>query len=105
GILFARHNNIIENNFISNVCLLKSDMGGIYTSWYNRKTPTGPEGSIIRNNIVMNVVGEKNGYTSKRNMGEGIYIDEGAKGVLVENNTIINCSNSGIKLHKTEDIK
>jgi parallel beta-helix repeat protein len=104
GILFARPENIIEYNFIKNVCLLKSDMGGIYTSWYKKLAPTGPEGSIIRNNIILNVVGEKNGFTSKRNMGEGIYIDEGAVGVLIENNTIAHCTNSGIKLHKTENI-
>ncbi|HZH70871.1 MAG TPA: right-handed parallel beta-helix repeat-containing protein [Mariniphaga sp.] len=104
GILFARQKNIIEYNFIKDVCLLKGDMGGIYTSWYKRRASSGPDGSIIRNNIILNVVGEKYGYTSKRHMGEGIYIDESATGVLIENNTIAFCSNSGIKLHQTEDV-
>lgn len=103
GILFSKPNNIIEYNFIKSVCLLKSDMGGIYTSWYNRAAPQGPEGSIIRNNIILNVKGEKYGYTSQRHMGEGIYIDESVVGVTVENNTIAYCTNSGIKLHKTEN--
>ncbi len=103
GILFARPNNIIEYNFVKDACLLKSDNGGIYTSWYNRTTPVGPEGSIVRNNIVLNVLGEKYGYISTRNIGEGIYIDESAKGVTVENNTIAHCTNAGIKLHKNEN--
>lgn len=105
GILFARQKNIIEFNFIKDVCLLKGDMGGIYTSWYKRRASSGPDGSIIRNNIILNVVGEKYGYTSKRHMGEGIYIDESASGVLIENNTIAHCTNSGIKLHRTENIE
>lgn len=104
GILFARKHNLIEYNFIKDVCLLKGDMGGIYTSWYKKAASSGPEGSIIRNNIILNVVGEKYGYTSKRHMGEGIYIDESASGVLIENNTIGYCSNSGIKLHRTENV-
>ncbi len=104
GILFARPENKIECNFIKDVGLLKSDMGGIYTSWYKKSASQGPEGSTIRNNIILNVVGEKYGYTSTRNMGEGIYIDESATGVIIENNTIAHCSNSGIKLHKTENI-
>ena len=105
GILFARPGNIIEYNYIKDVCLLKGDMGAIYTSWYKRSASSGPEGSIIRNNIIINVVGEKYGYTSKRHMGEGIYIDESAIGVLIENNTIAYCTNSGIKLHRTENVK
>ncbi len=103
GILFAKPDNIIEYNFIDGACLLKGDMGGIYTSWYNRVAPTGPEGSIVRNNIILNVVGEKYGYTSLRDFGEGIYIDESARGVIVENNTIAHCKNAGIYLHRTEN--
>ncbi len=103
GILFANPKNIIEYNFIDGACLLKGDMGGIYTSWYNRVSPAGPEGSIVRNNIVLNVVGEKYGYTSLRDFGEGIYIDESARGVTVENNTIAHCKNSGIYLHQNEN--
>ncbi len=103
GILFAKPNNIIEYNFIKNVCLLKGDNGGIYTSWYNRSEPAGPEGSIIRNNIILNVVGEKYGYTSGRDFGEGIYIDRSARGVTIENNTIAHCTNSGIYIHQVEN--
>src|SRR5690554_3267128 len=103
GILFGRQKNIIEYNFVKDVCLLKSDMGGIYTSWYNRNVPIGPDGSIIRYNIILNVKGEKHGYTSTRHLGEGIYVDESAKGVTVEHNTIGHVTNSGIKLHKNEN--
>ncbi len=103
GILFAKPDNIIEYNFIKDICLLKGDNGGIYTSWYNRAASKGPEGSIIRNNIILNVVGEKYGYTSGRDFGEGIYIDRSAKGVTIENNTVAYCTNSGIYLHQTED--
>lgn len=101
GISFGRP-HVIEYNYIDSVCLLKTDGGGIYTSWYNRVTPTGNVGSVIKYNIVLNAVGETYGFTSSRAMGEGIYVDESSLGVTVEYNTIAHCGNSGIKLHKTE---
>ena len=96
GIYFARRSNIIQYNFIDSTLLLKSDGGGIYTSY---ATEPGTAGSIVRNNIVLNSVGEKYGYTSTRNLGEGIYIDESAEDVVVDTNTVAYSSNSGIYLH------
>jgi parallel beta-helix repeat protein len=100
GIYFLRENNIIEYNFISNTLLLKSDGGGIYTS-YNTKP--GTHGSVVKHNIVLNSKGEKYGFTGSRNLGEGIYMDESAADVSVENNTVAYSSNSGIKIHKNEN--
>jgi len=96
GIYFARPNNLVQYNFVKDACLLKGDGGGIYTSF---RTIPGPNGSKVRNNIVLNVPGNKYGFTSSRAFGEGIYIDESSEEVLVENNTVAYCSNSGIFLH------
>ena len=96
GIYFARSNNRIEYNFINNACLLKGDGGGIYTSYASEP---GPHGTIVRNNIVVNVTGNKVGTSGSRAFGEGIYIDERAEDVTVENNTVAYCSDAGIYLH------
>jgi|GEM_PF-1600425 len=96
GIYFARSNNRIEYNFINYTCLLKGDGGGIYTSY---ATDPGPHGSVVRNNIVLNVTGNRVGTSGSRAFGEGIYIDEIAEDVTVDNNTIAYCSDAGIYLH------
>ncbi len=99
GIFFAGPENRIEYNFIENVCLVKGDGGGIYTTQPGSNPTTG---SAVRYNIVINSVGSKEGFTSGVSFGEGIYIDESAHGVTVEHNTIYKISNAGIKLHKTD---
>ncbi|AHW62266.1 hypothetical protein FH5T_18580 [Draconibacterium orientale] len=96
GIYFARPNNSIQYNFIDGACKIKGDGGGIYTSF---RTSPGPNGSVVKNNIVLNVTGSRYGYTASRAYGEGIYIDESAEEVIVENNVVAHCSNSGIFLH------
>ena len=104
GIYFAKPNNLIEFNFIKDACLFKGDGGGIYGAWSNPALP-GTKGTIVRNNIVLNVHGPKEGYSANRDFGEGIYIDESSEDVLVENNTVANCSNSGIFLHNNSGVE
>jgi parallel beta-helix repeat protein len=98
GIYFSKPKNLIEYNFINHACMWKGDGGGIYGAWSNHSLP-GTIGTVVRYNIVLNVHGPREGYTSKVSYGEGIYIDEAAEGVTVENNTVAHCSNSGIFLH------
>ncbi len=95
--IFWRGNSILQYNFIKNACLYKSDGGGIYTGG------TSAAGSTVRYNIVDNVVGSKEGGISGRNMGEGIYFDEPSHNIICEYNTVVNCSNSGIFLHRVEN--
>lgn len=95
--IFWRGKSILQYNLIKNVCLFKSDGGGMYTGG------TTAAGSTLRYNIVDNVVGNKEGGISDRNMGEGIYLDEPSLNITCEYNTLVNCSNSGIFLHKVEN--
>lgn len=99
GIYFAGPNNLIEYNFIENTCLMKGDGGGIYTTQPGTNPTTG---SVVRHNIIINTEGSNQGYTSRVQFGEGIYIDESAHGVTVEHNTVYKSANAGIKLHKTD---
>ncbi len=99
GIFFAGPDNIIEYNFIENTCLMKGDGGGIYTTQPGTNPTTG---SVVRYNIVLNTVGSNQGFTSRVQFGEGIYIDESAHGVTVEYNTVYKSANAGIKLHKCD---
>ncbi len=95
--IFWRGNSVLQYNFIKDVCLMKSDGGGIYTGGNTAS------GSYIAYNIIDNVVGNREGGITGRNLGEGIYLDEPSLNILVEHNTITRCSNSGIFLHRTEN--
>jgi parallel beta-helix repeat protein len=99
GIFFAGPENTVAYNYIKNICMVKGDGGGIYTTQPGSNPTTG---SVVSHNIVINSVGNKDGFTSKVSFGEGIYIDESAHGVTVEYNTVYKTSNAGIKLHKTD---
>jgi parallel beta-helix repeat protein len=90
-------NNItIQNNFITNSCLILNDGAGIYLG--------GTHTSIkIDGNIILNTIGNNTGTLNKTLMAEGIYLDESANHITVINNTISGCLNSGIKLHKAHD--
>jgi len=87
---------IVKNNFIRSTCLVLNDGGGIYTG--------GPHTSIIIDgNAILNSMGNTDGTTKSNTLAEGIYLDQYASNVTVRNNTIANCSNDGIKLHKAHD--
>jgi parallel beta-helix repeat protein len=97
GLFYRGAGTDIRYNFFNNSCLYKDDGGGIYTN-------TSGSGATIRYNIIINSIGNPEGYISSRSMAEGIYIDEIARNVTVENNTILNAGNSGIKLHNIGNI-
>ena len=60
-------------------------------------------GSIVRYNIIDNVVGNQEGGITGRNMADGIYLDEPSINITCEYNTVVRCSNSGLLLHQTEN--
>ncbi|MGE5411812.1 MAG: right-handed parallel beta-helix repeat-containing protein, partial [Clostridiales bacterium] len=94
GIFVTHGTNIkVKNNFINNVCMILNDGGGIYTG-----DPS--TNFIIDGNIILNSVGNAKGRNGNSLLAEGIYLDEYAGGITVKNNTTVNCSNAGIKLHK-----
>ncbi len=89
-------NQLIKNNRINNVVMRLRDGGAIYTNG----TTTN---FIIDGNIISNSIGNSDGTPALIPTGEGIYLDEYCDGVTVKNNTIFNCSNNGIKLHKAHN--
>lgn len=98
GLFYRGNGTMIQYNFINNSCLYKDDGGAIYTN-------TSGTGGHIRYNIILNSIGNPHGYIANRSLAEGIYIDEIARNVIVEHNTIQNSGNSAVKLHNVGDIK
>jgi parallel beta-helix repeat protein len=84
-------NILVENNIVTNVMLKLSDGGAIYMYYGNA--------NIVRNNIVSNSVGNKDGTTSPGyKEANGIYLDNGSHDIIVEGNTVSHISTSGIFL-------
>ena len=78
--------NIIAFNDIHDIGKdIMSDLGGIYTLGAQPHT-------IIRNNLIHHVSSHAYG-------GWGIYLDEGATGILVENNIVYECKSAGFHQH------
>jgi len=96
GIYIGGNSTEIRNNLIDNSCLILNDGGAIYT--YGTHTSV-----VIDGNIVLNSFGYIGGTPNLVQLGDGIYLDEYANGITVSNNTVANCSNSGIKIHKGHD--
>lgn len=93
GIYWAG-TSTLAYNYITNTCLSKGDGGAIYSG------SATTAGSVIKYNIIDNVVGPMDGYTFTRPYAIGIYLDEGTAGDTVKYNTVINTSDAGIFLHK-----
>ncbi len=96
----------ISYNYITNISLALADAGGIYTGSFS----DGPEKDHIHHNIIKDAFGC---LTMDRQydlgvpptpamysgVAHGIYVDEEGNNRLIENNTAINCSMSGICFH------
>lgn len=103
GIVFTSkaRNVLIKNNYINTVCLVADDGGGIYT-WIGAKG-RGSTGQVIKNNIVLNAVGSAE-LGDNEMQANGIYLDDGAEGILIEGNTVANSSGTGIFIHNGHEI-
>jgi parallel beta-helix repeat protein len=89
GITAYGSNSLVENNVVTNVMLKLADGGAIYTYDGNAQT--------IRNNIISNSVGNKDGATHPEyKETNGIYLDGGSHDILVEGNTVSHVSTDGI---------
>lgn len=101
GIQFHKR-NLVEYNYVSNVLMVKDDGGGIYTSALASYPNSPVAGSVVRYNIVDGAYGSLVGCNPYGiSQGHGIYLDENSGGVTVENNTVTNCTFSGIYLHNS----
>jgi parallel beta-helix repeat protein len=100
GISFKGDQTIVENNFINRVCQIKDDGGGIY-SFVEDDTEFRYTGVKIRNNIILNSGGyrEGEGVAGSRNQAEGIYTDGLTNSFEITGNTIAYAAASGIFLN------
>ncbi len=79
--------------------LVLNDGGGIYTAGegVSRK---------INGNIIINVVGNTSGTPyPNQYIARGIYLDVNSTNVLVTNNTVANCTESGYMIHRAYENK
>jgi len=95
GIHFVSGAHNVLRNYITNICRVKNDGGGIYTSNPVSYGTEATIGSIIRYNTVMYGSG-----IGSAPYAEGIYLDESSGGVTVEYNTVAYMSNAGIYAHR-----
>lgn len=104
GIRFSNRQNIlILNNLVDTYCLVKDDGSGIYT-WNNGQVKNIASNNVVQGNIVINGIGNFQGTKSTKPEAYGIYMDDGAYNVLVQDNTIAN-TYYGIVNHNGFDIR
>ncbi|WP_372773926.1 right-handed parallel beta-helix repeat-containing protein [Mangrovibacterium sp.] len=83
----------VEYNYLDGACLTIDDGGGFYASGNN---------SIVRYNIIKNVLGTEEGEPAGRGTAAyGIYFDDNVSGSVATNNVIHKCGHGGIYLHNT----
>ncbi|MGM0532270.1 MAG: LamG-like jellyroll fold domain-containing protein [Bacteroidota bacterium] len=88
GINWKGQDGDISYNYIDGACQVLDDGAGIYTyNGYDYNQPASA-GSVVKNNIVLNVYGKPEGYEKKHFAGFGIYMDNAVHHVTIENNTV-----------------
>ena len=96
GIIFGQQAALVRYNYVNGACQVLDDCGGIYTytgTEVDYDDTTGASGSVVENNIVLNVIGNDDGRTSSAyTAGYGLYKDNATKNVLIQNNTVAGTS-------------
>jgi hypothetical protein len=92
------HTNTIEYNVIKDACSSKGDCGGIRTFGGSSLANTSVYNLAIRNNIVINTIGNTDGAnpTYKALFGFGLYIDHFSRDIIVSGNTVISSAVHGV---------
>jgi parallel beta-helix repeat protein len=90
GVLVGA-NSLIENNYIEGVCSLQDDCGAIYTGGLANR-------SVIQKNTVYRARGFVYGKPAADTQAQGIYLDDLAAQITVQDNTVID-TDHGIQLH------
>ena len=99
GINWKGQNGNISYNYVNGACLVLDDGGGIYTYNGSNYSATGSKGSEVLFNIVLNVHGTTDGFTSSSTVGYGIYMDNNTHDVNIKYNTV-GYTSCGIFLHE-----
>ncbi len=103
GIRFEGADAIVEGNIVDSSCLLTDDAGGIYR-WAASFTDPNGTGGAIRNNLILNTIGNADGTGDSATSAQGIYLDDCTRDMKVEGNTVVN-ADIGIYLHNTRNIR
>ncbi len=90
--------NIFEYNFIRQACITKGDCGGLRTFGRDSLAATDVHDITIRNNIIVDTIGNTDGAHSAYRplFGMGLYIDHYSRDVQVVGNTIVSSTIGGI---------
>lgn len=100
GIYPSGSDFLIANNYIHNTVMEYLDAGAIYITHDRASYP----GQILRNNIIINSMGNNWGTDNFKSIwcgAEGIYLDSYNDNVTVEGNTVSEC-NQGLKLFESQ---
>jgi parallel beta-helix repeat protein len=90
--------SLVQYNLIDSTLTHWDDGGAIYTSGATSKARQ----RLIDHNIITNVIGNEQGTPNTLSTACGIYLDEGASGIVVSGNSVANVPFlAGIKLHKS----
>jgi Right handed beta helix region/Secretion system C-terminal sorting domain len=105
GLRFQGDSVVIKNNLITGFAKTLNDAAGIYS--YGDQTSFG---RIIRGNIVINGFGDRYGMDADLTNPyaynvHGIYLDGGSKNVIVDSNTVSNCSFDGLELSGSVNVQ
>lgn len=103
GIAFYYNNAKVRNNFISNFAFVKDDGGAIYT-WSGPLGGPVYTGREVKNNIIINGIGNGFGTTKGGAVVYGVYMDDGVRGVDITGNSISNIASSGMYIHNTHEV-
>ena len=100
GIVTANDSTLIKNNFVSNFNLLFDDGAGIYTSGRGK-------GRKILNNIIINGIGNHYGTNAGADLdgANGIGLDDLSEDVVIDGNSVANCSREGVGLHNAKNVQ
>lgn len=95
GIVWYGRRSQIKYNYVTTSCFVKDDGGAINTGIAPNLPDSYDTGSIVRKNIIVDVIGAKDG-TNFVQQASGIMLDNSTGKVLVDSNTIINPYVAGI---------
>lgn len=98
GVHWLGRNYLIENNYLHNTMLAKSDGGAIYTWQQGTLRDSGNYGAIIRGNIIDGAFGYPGGLPVS-SAAFGIYLDDNSHFITVSSNIVKNCFSASLYLH------